>query len=118
MGQKGKRRHTYNCPDMVIDFDVDANLSNDCPADPHYQNCDLLMIQCLNAAHDQAITLLVSYDGTTYDTLQSGGSDVALTAGEVLIVDYMGWAGMKLASASTGETADRTFAVRAVETIG
>ena len=114
MGQQG---HSYDCVDLVITTAGSANLSNVCPADPHYKNCDSLMLQDLNASLTGTCTVVVSYDGTTYDVLQSGGSDVAVAAGKVTTIDYGGWLGMKISSDGT-EAGERTWAVRATETIG
>jgi hypothetical protein len=49
--------------------------------------------------------------GTSFVTLQSGGTDVTLPAGKATVLNKVGWRQMRLASAAT-EAGARTFSVR------
>lgn len=59
-------------------------------------------------------TVEVSLDGgVSYGTLQSGGADVELPAGGVVVIDAMVWDRLRIAS-SANEGGERTFIVKAV----
>jgi len=107
-------RHFYDVGDLLFDVSADDDLTNVLAADPHYQHCDFLIFLAEEDAFTGTITLLVSFDGTTYSTLQSGGSDVAITAVDAVVVEYMGWSHMALSSDGT-EADDANVAVRGVE---
>lgn len=63
------------------------------------------------------ITIEVSLDGgSTYHTLQSAGSDVAIGAGDAVTIDMKAWDKLRLAS-SGNEGATRTFKVKGFERI-
>jgi hypothetical protein len=69
------------------------------------------------AALTNAVKIAVSPDGgVTYNTLQSGGSDVAVAADKCVVVDIVAFTHIVLESAGN-EAAARSFPLRFVEDI-
>ena len=63
------------------------------------------------------ITVQISFDGTTYGDLTSGGSDVTIAAGNVLVITDPGFLGLRVSSGGT-EAAARTFTVSKTFVVG
>jgi hypothetical protein len=71
---------------------------------------DGLSIQAPATLTSASVTVEVSQDGSTWASLQSGGSDVTFAAGEVLVVTDVYWNYVRLKTASA-EGSARTFSV-------
>lgn len=100
--------HSYNIPDLVI-LNA-ATESNALDKSTYYRRASGFTIGG-PAALTGAITVLVSIDGgSTYQTLQSNGSDINIAAGKAISLRHKGWTHMKLKS-TVGEGADRAFKV-------
>lgn len=72
------------------------------------RHCKAIAIQG-PATLPEATVVQVTIDGSTWSTLQDGGSDVAVTAGDTTVIFPTPFAGLRLSAATTA--ADRTFLV-------
>lgn len=105
-------RHVYNIPSITIGSG--NNNSDAVNADPHYQKARGLVIEAPDALTG-TVTVAVSFDGgSSFSKLQSSGSDVAVGAGDAVVIDFQGWDALRVESTSA-EGADRTFVLRGVE---
>ena len=66
------------------------------------------------SALTNACKVQVSTDDSSWQDLQSGGSDVAVALDKAIVIDYVGFEYLRIESAGN-EAAERTFKVRAVE---
>lgn len=58
----------------------------------------------------ETITVEVSFDNSTFYTLQSSGNDVEISAGDAVPITFLGWKYMKLVAGSAVGS-DRDFEV-------
>lgn len=62
----------------------------------------------------EIVKIYISLDsGLSYGILQSGGSDIEIEVGKVIVLNYMGWSHMKLV-ADGAAGGDRTFQIMAL----
>lgn len=114
-------RRFFPVGDLTFTVATDADDTNVLAAAGLYNHCDYLVFYTSEDAFTNAITLLVSWDGTNYVTLQlpteaAGGvpGDFHITAVDAFIVPYGGWTHMR-AHSSGAEADDATISVYGVE---
>lgn len=77
----------------------------------HLRHAKSLSIQAPAALDVGTYTVEVSYDGTTFATLQSGGVDVTIEAGQVVVISHVAFRALRIASTEATQSEARSFVV-------
>ncbi len=99
---------------LTFTVTADDDLTNVLAAEGLYRQCDALVFYTTEDAFNGTITLIASYDGSTYVAVQEitrGAAGVpgavAIPAQTVIVTPYLGWTHMALSSDGTeGDDAD------------
>ena len=105
---------SYDCGTITISSGVATSAA--LPADPHYKRAAGLLVAAPATLTQANATVQVSHDGgTTYNNLQSGGSDITLAQGDSAMITQLGFTHLRLNTTAGNEGADRAFTIRGIE---